>query len=96
MSDPIPFTDLKSKAVARVAQPGELLFEFQRAADHKAFRCDLRDHGKYGIEAQFFEGDHFLLGRRFEDANNGERIVKARERAVAWANGKREEIETNF
>jgi hypothetical protein len=37
----------------RMAQPGELLFEFMR---HERIRCELRDHGKvYGVEAQWVD-----------------------------------------
>jgi hypothetical protein len=96
LSDHVPFTDPKSKAAPRVAKPGELLFEFHRAADHKFLRCELRDYGKWGVEAQFFEGGEFFLGRRFEDVNIGDRIVKAREMAIAWAQRERMAIEASL
>jgi len=49
---------------ARRPQPGEKLFEFLRG--HDRFRCELRDHGRYGIEAQFFQNEEFVFSRRFD------------------------------
>src|SRR5262245_34837660 len=40
---------------ARQPQSGELLFEFPRG--HDRFLCELRDHGAYGIEAQFWKNE---------------------------------------
>jgi hypothetical protein len=31
----------------------------------------------YGIEAQFFEGDEFIIGQQFEDQNVRDQFVKA-------------------
>jgi hypothetical protein len=67
---------------------------FHRARDHKFFRCELREHGRWGVEAQFFEGGEFFLGQRFDDLRADTRIVPARELAIAWANAKRRSIET--
>ena len=39
-----------NKAVEREAQPGVVLFEFSRASDGAHLRCELRDHGEYGVE----------------------------------------------
>ena len=36
-------------------QPGELLFEFHGEVTHTFWRCELRDHGVYGVEAQFLD-----------------------------------------
>lgn len=47
------------KARARVAVAGELLFEFLCGQDR--FRCQLRDHGEFGIEAQFYENEESLF-----------------------------------
>ncbi len=44
---------------ARQPKAGELLFEFYRASDHKWFRCELRDHGEWGVEAQLFHSPTF-------------------------------------
>ena len=56
--DPKPFYAPNARqAPPRRAKPGELLFEFVRASDHKPFRCELRFHGEsYGWEVQFLEG----------------------------------------
>jgi hypothetical protein len=52
-------------APPRQAQPGEKLFEFLRG--HDCFLCELRDHGEvYGVEAQFYQNEEFLVGRRFD------------------------------
>jgi hypothetical protein len=57
MSDDDPFYSPNLKpASARVARPGETLFEFLRASDRAPMSCELRFHGEsYGWEAQFFE-----------------------------------------
>ena len=36
----------------RQPKPGELLFTCTRASDDQTIRCELRDHGVLGIEAQ--------------------------------------------
>jgi hypothetical protein len=41
-----------------VPQPDELLFEFLREYDR--FRCELRDHGQCGVEAQFDQNEEFF------------------------------------
>src|SRR5262245_28441652 len=43
--------------------PGELLFQF--VVDGVGWRCELRDFGNHGTEAQLFEGDEFRIGRRW-------------------------------
>ncbi len=73
----------------RRASPGELLFEFLRG--HDRFLCELRDHGEtYGIEAQFYQNEEFLLGRRFERRMDPTRTP--REMAIAWAEQERAAI----
>jgi hypothetical protein len=53
--DPFYSPNLKP-APARVARPGELLFEFVRASDNAPMTCELRFNGEsYAWEAQFFE-----------------------------------------
>jgi hypothetical protein len=65
MSNDEPFYSPNAKpAPARVAKPGELLFEFLRG--HDRFLCELRDHGDFGVEAQFYQNEEFLFSRRFE------------------------------
>jgi hypothetical protein len=66
----------------RVETPGVLLFSFR---DHKQRQvdCELRDHGQYGVEAQFFVDREFRLSRRFD----------TKELAEQWARIEREHIE---
>jgi hypothetical protein len=68
----------------RVPQPGELLFEFHVGRTHKVFRCELRDHGPYGVEAQFLEADGFRFYAQ---------LFPTRELAVQWAHEERKLIE---
>src|SRR5258708_7788863 len=82
------------KIPPRQPLPGELLFEFYRAADHKFFRCELRDHGQWGVEAQFFDPVDPVIAQTFQDLNDGDRFMRARELAIAWANDMRKTIET--
>jgi hypothetical protein len=67
----------------RPRQPGELLFEFVRASDKSHFRCQLRVHGEYGVEAQFFQAGELLIARTFP----------TRALAVLWAEEERKAIE---
>jgi hypothetical protein len=56
MSDEPFYRPSQKPAPARVAKPGELLFEFIRASDRAPMPCELRFHGEsFGWEAQFFE-----------------------------------------
>ena len=61
--------------------PGELLFQFQ--VGDVGWRCELRDDGNNGTDAQFFEGDDFRLGRRWQ----------LREVAIAWSQAMRRQLE---
>ena len=77
-----PFYSPNAKpAPARVAKPGELLFEFLRG--HDRFLCELRDHGDFDVEAQFYQNEEFLFSRRFD----------SRKLAVRWAEDERKAIE---
>jgi hypothetical protein len=54
--------------------PRELLFQFH--ADHRFYRAELINRGKWGIEAQIVEtADDLRIGQRFDD----------RAHAVRWA-----------
>ena len=45
--------------------PRELLFEFH--ANHKFFRAELINRGKWGVEAQILEApDELRIGQRFD------------------------------
>src|SRR5258705_13904299 len=62
---------------ARVARPGELLFEFIRASDRAPMACELRFNGEsYGWEAQFLERAELLCA-------HGGFVTRAQ--AVEWA-----------
>jgi hypothetical protein len=81
MADEPFYAPNRPPAPPRQPQPGERLFEFKRG--HDRFLCELRDHGAYGIEAQFFQNEEFLWGRRFD----------TRELAVQWAELEQQAIE---
>ena len=55
--------------------PGERLFALRRERDGARLHCELRSHGEFGVEAQFFKNDEFSQSRRFD--------TKAQ--AVQWA-----------
>lgn len=59
----------------RQAQPGELLFEFHVERTHTFYRCELRDRGAYGVEAQFLDPTELRLAHLFP----------SRALAVQWA-----------
>ena len=63
--DDDPFYGPKLKPQpARVARPGEVLFEFVRASDRAPMTCELRFHGEsYDWEAQFFERGELFFSR---------------------------------
>jgi hypothetical protein len=82
------------KIPPRQPVPGELLLTFERAADLKTFRCELRDHGRYEVEAQFFDPVDLVIAQTFQEISDGERTIPARELAIAWAKGMRETIES--
>jgi hypothetical protein len=66
------------------------LFEFLRG--HDRFLCELRDHGEtYGIEAQFYQNEEFIQGRRFDRSMDPTRTP--REMALSWAEAERKAIE---
>ena len=72
----------------RQAQRGELLFEFLYG--HDQYRFELRDHGKYGVEAEFFLNEEFFYGRRFDASVDPVRT--ARDVAVQWAEEERKAL----
>jgi hypothetical protein len=49
-------------------------------------RCELRDHGEFGVEVQFLVNGDLHVARSFrDDVLRG----RARDRAVAWAEKRR-------
>jgi hypothetical protein len=63
--------------------PSERLFAFVR--QHDWFTCELREVGRWGIEARFLRNHQFLYSRRH----------KTRELAIAWAEAERKALEGN-
>ena len=76
-----PFTTPGRRLPERQPRPGEVLFEFLRG--HDRFQCELRDHGKYGVEAQFYRNEEFSHSWRFD----------TRDEALLWAEHERQAIE---
>jgi hypothetical protein len=70
-------------APPRVPKPGELLFEFYRESDHSRWRCELRDHGGHGVEAQFFKNEEIFVAQAFHPRLDPTRTPRAM--AIAWA-----------
>jgi hypothetical protein len=66
---------------APASQPGELLFTFDRDASSR-YACELRDHGEFGIEAQFLKNGEFSHCHRWP----------TRAQAIAWAHAERAAI----
>lgn len=85
MSDEPFYSPNARPAPARVAKPGERLFEFSRASDGAPMSCELRFHGEsFGWEAQFFVQGEFFASR-------GAFVTKAQ--AVRWAELERKAME---
>jgi hypothetical protein len=75
----------------RPPRVGELLFEFHVERVHKFYRCELRDHGQYRVEAQFLDPVELLYARTFGPWLD--RTRTPREMAVAWAQEERTALE---
>jgi len=76
----------------RPVRQGELLFEFHRASDHSFWRCESRDRGAYGTEAQFLMNGDLIIGQLFRDVPNGDTVIPARQSATEWAQAERQAI----
>jgi hypothetical protein len=63
MADDPSYAPTRPPAPEQQAQPGEVLFECLRG--HDRFVCELRDHGAYGVEAQFLLNGDLFTSRRF-------------------------------
>jgi hypothetical protein len=75
----------------RQPQPGERLFEFVLGDDR--ILCELRDHGAYGVEAQFYRNEEFAYSRRFDPRLDTTR--RSRELAIQWAEHERAALEAS-
>jgi hypothetical protein len=94
MADDNWYKPRRPPAPAPQPKPGERLFEFYRERDHSRWLCELRDHGaEYGVEAQFFQNEELIIGRRFERRMDPTRTP--REMAVAWATEERKSTEAD-
>jgi hypothetical protein len=85
MADDPFYTPNRPPAPPRQPKPGELLFEFHVERTLTFWRVELRDHGAYDVEAQFFDPVDLRLGHTFP----------TRALAVAWAEEERKAIEAN-
>lgn len=65
----------------RQPQPGEKLFEFLVGNDR--YIVELRDHGQWGVDAQFYRNEEFCYSRRMDN----------RALAVLWAEAIRKGLE---
>jgi hypothetical protein len=74
---------------AREPRPGELLFEFRKGTD--SYACELRDHGEFGIEAQFLLNGQLYIARTFRDQPDVN--LRARDVAMHWAERQRATME---
>lgn len=84
MTDDTPFyAPHQPPPEPRQPRPGELLFEFHVAATHTFWRLELRDHGAYGVEAQFLDPVDTRIARTFRQDMDPTRTP--REMAILWA-----------
>src|SRR5262249_22318978 len=80
----------RPRPAPRQPKPGELLFEFHVPATHTFWRVELRDHGPYGVEAQFLDPIEVRLARTFRQDMDPTR--SPRELAIAWAIEERRDL----
>ena len=66
--------------LARTPVKGEPLFAMVKPDEHYYLECELRYHGEYGVEAQFYLNGDLQIGRRFD----------LKVQAVRWAESERE------
>ncbi len=70
--------------------PNEVLFEFLHGGTR--IRCELVDHGDYGIEARFVHQDLSMMSQTFPPCRAFRRTP--RDVAIAWAHEERKAMET--
>ena len=75
--------------LARDPKPGEPLFEFRKGTD--SYACQLRDHGEFGVEAQFLLNGQLYIARTFRDEPTLD--LRARDVAMHWAQRQRATME---
>ena len=71
----------KRKPIRGRRRPSEVLFEFSRGAN--LYRCELRDHGAFGVAIKVYRNQKIMRHRRF----------KMRDVAVQWAQEQRTALE---
>jgi hypothetical protein len=81
----------REKLAPRQLQPGELLFEFCVERTKKLYRVELRDHGEFGVEAQFLDPVDIRIARTFHQYMDLTRSPRAM--AIQWAEEERKAIE---
>ena len=58
MTDEPFYSQTAKPAPARIAKPGDLLFEFHVEPTHRFYGVELRDHGPvYGVETKCLDSD---------------------------------------
>ena len=90
MSDEPFYSPNLKPAPPRTPKPGERLFEFRKDVS-RHYVCELRDHGQFGIEAQFLLNGELFIARTFQD--QPDLGVRARDLAIAWAEQQRKAME---
>ena len=85
----MPMSNEPRLAPVVLEEPGGRLFEFHKGSDHYA--CELRDHGEFGIEAQFLLNGRPYIARTFLD--QPDLNLRARDVAMRWANRQRATME---
>jgi hypothetical protein len=95
MSDDQPFyAPAYRPPPARKRRVGELLFEFYVESTKKFYRCELFDHGEWGVEPQFLDPIDPTIARLFHPQLDPTRTP--REMAIAWAIEERKAIENGY
>jgi hypothetical protein len=89
MTDEPFWSPTRKPPSARVARAGELLFEFRNGIDH--YVCEVRDHGEFGVEAQFLLNGELYIARTFQDQPDLQ--LHARQLAITWAEQERKALE---
>jgi hypothetical protein len=80
MSDQPPFYAPDRHRAPQEAKASEGLFEFLRG--HEGFPCELRDHGKWGIEAQFYRKEEFAISQRFDTGTQAVQCAEEERRVL--------------
>lgn len=77
----------------RIPTHGELLYEFVH--EHTRVRCELVDHGPYGIEARILHNEEHYMSHTFAPWHCIP-FVTPRAAAIHWAESERRAIEVGL